>query len=736
VFNGAGRSSSLYSALLFDTVPETDIPHARYISGLFIYDEVFVDGRLINRYWSSTGGIRPDMHFRWQNWYSEIAPLLPADAFMLELEGQNLRGGWRWLGAEETPDPSGFRGEGRPVRHAVIRLAHKQRPVEVAVHTRIDGSPFMIRWLEVANKGDRPTAISAVSPWSGLVWAHRYSEHAPVDAPTPFELAYTHRFRWGEEGDIWWEPLVEGTKVIDGGRRGRSGHGRPAFLLRNRANGEILWGELGWSGNWRMAFTSRRDEVRDEASLTFRIGPDAADPALRVLDPGETVRTPVVHLALFHADLDTCVQAAHGHVRHVVMPAQLPGMNQRVEANHRGYICDRETEEGIRREIDIAADVGAEVFVIDAGWYGPEPNIWYRNVGDWYAGNWLPHGVEPIREYARQKGLLFGLWVEIESIGQAARLREEHPDWVLTRDGRPVGEGMSAGRALDLSRPEVVEWMESEIVHIIRQYDLDLFRLDYNTHVAEGGNRNYQGFVENTLWRHCEALYGIFDRVRARFPHVIFENCASGGGRLDWEIMRRFQITEISDWLRQPRNLKILNGVTFSLPPEVCLLTFGTEQGGHVLDGDVDAQARAVILCHPILRGISPSLEELSPVFRARVVHAVDLYKNFIRPFLPDCKVYHHTGMLPLFEQTPWCVWEYAAADRSRAVIGLFRTADIGDDTYIVRPRGLDRGRDYCVTFDNTGETVQLSGFALAQDGISIRLPAELTSELLLLEMM
>ena len=65
--------------------------------------------------------------------------------------------------------------------------------------------------------------------------------------------------------------------------------------------------------------------------------------------------------------------------------------------------------------------------MIDAGWFGPEPNRWGANVGDWYAGAWLPHDINPIREHARQKGLLFGLWVEIESIGSASKLRSCTP---------------------------------------------------------------------------------------------------------------------------------------------------------------------------------------------------------------------------------------------------------------------------------------------------------------------
>jgi len=121
-----------------------------------------------------------------------------------------------------------------------------------------------------------------------------------------------------------------------------------------------------------------------------------------------------------------------------------------------------------------------------------------------------------------------------------------------------------------------------------------------------------------------------------------------------------------------------------------CKETFGTEQGGHVLDGDLDFQLRVVLMGHPIFRGISPSMEELNPVFHDRIIHAIDLYKEIIRPLLPGCRVRHHTGMLPLFDLTPCCVLEYASANKARCVIGLFRTGEIGDDDSAVHPRGLD----------------------------------------------
>ena len=115
-------------------------------------------------------------------------------------------------------------------------------------------------------------------------------------------------------------------------------------------------------------------------------------------------------------------------------------------------------------------------------------------------------------------------------------------------------------------------------------------------------------------------------------------------------------------------------------------------------------------------------------------MHHVGLFKEFIRPLMKDCLVFHHTPWLPIKVQTPWCVLEYAAPDKSRAVVGVFRLLGDGDGTYRVHPRGLDRSRRYRVTLDNTGEVVELSGHKLVERGVRVQLRKTLSSELLLLE--
>ncbi|MBZ5596675.1 MAG: alpha-galactosidase [Acidobacteriia bacterium] len=711
---GTGRYSNV-------AIRQAPHPGARFSSGFMLCDEELYNGRWVNRYWTSTGQIKPDFHMEGQ---SQARAGLPLDSFQVGIEGQDLAGSWRWVRAEQSSvrNPDGLL--------VTIELSSTVRPISVKLQTLLHGGPVMVRWLEITNTGNKPTAITKASPWSGILWnTSGYKERIHEGAEAPFEVATAKYEEWGHEGAWEFNPVSNGTQTVSG-TRGRSGWGHPSFFARNRATGEWFVASLGWSGNWTMHVTGVKDEAHDEARLFFDLGPSAADPVLRVIGPGETAKSPETHLLLMRADLDQVIQALHEHVRKNVLPPPVPGREYQVESNHRGYIVDHEDEAGIIREIDLAADVGAEEFLVDAGWFGPEPNRWWDNVGDWHAGPWLPNDLLPVREYARKKGLLFGLWVEIEAVGTASKLRKEHPDWLLTRNGKPVADG----RLLDLANPQVAAWVESEIVRIIQKYDLDMFRLDYNSTAEEGGNRMKDGFLENTQWRHVEALYGIFDRVRKRFPRVIFQNCAGGGGRLDYGIMRRFQNTELSDWLRAPRGLKILNGMTWVLPPEILLRTFGTESDGLEDDGDVDVQLRTAMLSRPIFRGLSPTLEEFNPLLRERTRAAVERFKTTVRPIMISSLVYHHTPIVPMMGPSPWIVLEYATPDSTRAVVGLFRTSQSGDPIYHCIPRGLDFSRTYRVSFGNNGQIVQIPGNQLLLEGIPIRLEENLTSEMLVFE--
>jgi len=723
------KSASKKNVAAWIRYGEQPQPGGLYFGGGVLLDERVWEGSLRTFYWSAHGQIWPEKYMGWAGRGH------PVDSFCLGIDGRDLRGGYRWEGAQITPDESGLRTAGMQATHGVVALLHESAGIRVKVHTRVDRSRFLTRWLEIENLNARHVAITDLAPMSGYLWHHRRDEHLPPDFTSPFAVAYTHSFDPCTEGDVSFDSLPHGVLKVDGGKRGKSGWGRPAFWTRNVCNGQTFVCEFAWSGNYEMALDCQLTENEQKhvyASLFFRMAMAGYDQALRVLDPGETLRTPAVHLALFEHDVTAIVQQTHDFVRHAVMPEQIPGRHIEIEANHRGYLNDNENVPDILKDIDVAKAVGTELYVIDAGWYGKEPNIWYQNTGDWQAGPWLAGGLEPIVAYAKKQDMKFGLWVEIEAAGENSELKKNHPDWLLSRDGKPVN-----GRALDFSNPAVVAWAEGELTRLIEQYGLDMYRLDNNHTLSPSGNREYGGFKEDLIWRYYDNFYAMWERLRAKFPKVVFQNCSSGGGRLDWGILRRFHNTEPTDHLRNPRVNKIFNGLTLSLPPEILLRTFGTETWDHLLDGDLDMQLRSACLSRPIFRGIAPTLEWITPELRERIEHALELFRSVIRPLLPDCRVYHHTPFQRLFQHRAFNAVEYAAADGKTAVAAVFRmSATGGEDTYVLRPQGLDVGKDYAVTRDNRGQTAVWSGRELMENGLRIRLERTMSSELIIFKML
>jgi alpha-galactosidase len=382
------------------------------------------------------------------------------------------------------------------------------------------------------------------------------------------------------------------------------------------------------------------------------------------------------------------------------------------------------SEQQLYDEVDLAAELGFELFMLDAGWFGGTESYWQTTVGNWDESPLLTKGVRAVMDYVHSKGLLAGIWVEPERVGAESRLMAEHPEWLMQRRGEAIPN-------LDLSQPEVVDYVENLVVSIIEKYDLDCFRLDYNVNIGEGGSVERDGYTENVLWRHYDALYGIFDRVAARFPELLLENCASGGGRMDLGMMSRFHWTQLTDrWSPGPA-VRVINGGTLALPPEMTESVTGGISGGQ---SDIDFLIRINLFGHVKISGIAPTLAERNQATWARWQHGIELYKSFCRPMLSESVLYHHTPIQRQIDPGEWVVLESATPARDKAFVGVFRLLGATEDTYTVRPRGLDAGRTYRVRYDSAGYDREIDGGRLMDEGIRVRVPSALRSELLLIE--
>jgi len=708
-----------------------DFPIVRYDSGASIYQEALWNGQFLGAQMSAMGRAKP----RWWIWgdlrdgaVSDRPLRSRQHAFGLEVDGQQLVDGWELLDHEGGS------------ANSVLTLGHSQRQIRVDVHTALDDTPFFARHLVITNSSDTPSAIAQVAPWSGLVWElerNRWDDADLRNYPQgPFSVGRMTDSTAGNEGAFDWMPVPPGRWAIES-MHGRSGWGVPFVLVRNDATGEILVVDLAWSGNWRIElFNDWEPAMPPQASASgsrsgmggarLYVSAGIAGPApLRVLAPGESVTTPSVHVATIFGGLDDAVQALHTHIRTSVVPAQPAGREHRVELNHTAFTRNAQvTEAQLYDEIDLAAELGFELFMLDAGWFGGTESFWGTTVGNWDESPLLTLGVRAAMDYVKSKGMLAGLWVEPERVGAESRLMTEHPDWLMQRRGEQIPN-------LDLSQPQVVEYVENLVVSIIEKYELDCFRLDYNVNIGEGGSVERNGYTENVLWRHYDALYGIFDRVAERFPNLLLENCASGGGRMDLGMMSRFHWTQLTDRWSPGPSARVINGGTLALPPELTeSVTGGISEGV----SDIDFLIRINLFGHFKISGIAPTSAERNQATWMRWQHGITLYKEFCRPMLSESKLFHHTPIQRQQELGDWVVLESATPGRDRAFVGIFRMLGGDEDFYTFHPRGLDAGKTYRVRYDSAGFDREIDGGRLIDDGLKIRIPSALRSELLLIE--
>ena len=242
-----------------------------------IYVEGLVDGRWVGRYWTADGRINVPYE------------LYADDAFRIEVNHLSLSRGWKWVGSHEAQNTPAGR------RHFIVELASTLLALNLRIHTLLDGTPVLTRWLEVTNTSGKPEFITSVYPWTGRLWrSDDYRSSMSGLSEAVFNLGYFTETSHGWEGSLHWFPLKDQTTHVqyDVG----TGSNDPFFVVRNRAIGQWFIGHLAWTANWEMDFRSDQDApggggmpgLRRETSLWFDIGPRASAPQ-RVLSPAEAV---------------------------------------------------------------------------------------------------------------------------------------------------------------------------------------------------------------------------------------------------------------------------------------------------------------------------------------------------------------------------------------------------------------------------------------------------------------
>ncbi len=647
--------------------------------------------------------------------------------FALELDGESMEYGWSFVAFDKTTESNGS-------LHTTLKLYNERKSIELVEHTLLDGTQMMSRWFTLTNKSAGAVRINRLGLYNGCLEEGDTADHAQTADLAPreiYEVGYFDNDSWGREGEFAWHPLHKDGMFVDC-RFNRDRYRHPMLMIRNKFWGKIYFMQLAWSGGCRFTVDVNAQDGRHDATLSLCAELTGYHP-LYVIAPGETFETPAVLFGLLQGDLDMAVQEMHAHVRKSVL--------NRPEAN--GDACLVGAGMGAEHDMSMEttrafmkhmAEMGGEVFIIDAGWCcppGTEASEWgaMNGILEPNADRYPDNGLAKLREECHALGMKFAMWIEIERLGHKAPIAAEHPEWFAA----PMFCDRPTGGAIDLTNPAAYAWAHDELARMIREFGLDLLRVDYNIGIDNTFRKGDRGTGINECLniRHNQAVYKLYGSLKKEFPNVIFENCAGGGGRTDLGQMAAFNHTWVSDNQHMPRSVEITNGMTMALPPERVDRLFAG-MGCH-MSGEFQSHLRNTMLTHTSLNVIVPRTAQANPDAMAFIRHSMDLYKSFIRPMLPTSLVWHHTPTRADTQKLGYSALEISAPDGTSDALAVFATPTCTERRdVVILPRGLHADLTYAVTLDNSGSTYTATGAQLLQNGVRIVLPSALCSELIL----
>ena len=380
----------------------------------------------------------------------------------------------------------------------------------------------------------------------------------------------THLYgAWAREAQVDHTLLTHGSKSIESMREVRTTHTEnPSFMLTLGSDafsencGEVIAGALAWSGNFRLNF-----EVDEYDALTVLAGanPNASEYRLR---PGESFTTP--EMIYTHS-----LRGAGGASRNL----HDWGRNYGVYHAERVVPTLLNSWEGayfdfdakvLKQMIDDAASMGLEMFVLDDGWFG---NKYPRNAANAGLGDWqvnqkkLPAGIDDIASYAHRKGLKFGIWIEPEMVNPKSELAEKHPDWIVRPPKRDAPETRRQW-LLDLSNPAVQDFVFETFDNTMKLSDkIDYIKWDANRNANNVGSAYLPADEQSHFWiDYAQGFYRVMERIRAKYPDVLIQACASGGGRVEYGALRYFDEFWTSDNTEALSRARIQYGTSLFYP--------------------------------------------------------------------------------------------------------------------------------------------------------------------------
>lgn len=589
----------------------------------------------------------------------------------------------------------------------IIDLHEELFPLTVRLFYRIyDGLDVLDRWTEVQNDGNHAVQLESV-------------QTAACYLPRSRTYCLTHMSgKWSSEYQLERVNLTKNRTVIDT-RRGISGHDScPWFAVSEtgkatETSGDVWAGAIHWSGNWKITA-----EVDHDEQPRITCGINDYDFGWK-LKPAEAFTTPIVTMVFSREGFGGASRRFHQYQLNRLMPQGKARQLRPVMYNSWGVFEFDIDEQQQMQLAERAAALGVELFIMDDGWFGARDSE-HAGLGDWYPSpKKFPNGLDPLIQHVTSLGMKFGIWVEPEMVNEDSDLYRAHPEWVLRAPGKKITE-CRYQYVLNFAREDVCDFAWNFLEDLLQNHDIAYLKWDMNRYLCEVSWPEVPEDEQREVWtRYVYNVHKLFRRIQERFPNVLLEDCASGGGRVDLGMLRFSDLVAPSDCGDPLDKLKIYEGYTQVFVPKSAGTWFG--------DNPADPRARhtpdAFRIHEAMLGSCSLGMNLLlkEPHELEELARVVSLYKD-LREIIQHGVQYR---LMSIYSDV-MSAYEYAAPDKSEAVLFTF-----GKNMQFYRPlprirlMGLEPNRLYRV---NGGKAV--SGNALMSVGIEPNLRGDYDSKL------
>ena len=489
--------------------------------------------------------------------------------------------------ADYRPTALSIRGEDGNPTTLIHYLSHEIYAGKPA----LEGLPatFVRHWGEAVTLSieteDRHTGIHVTLYYTTFENHPVITRHAVISNPTDkdvnIERAYstvvdfnTHDYdvihlhgRWAMETNFSRTPLDYATHRISS-LRGSSGAEHNPFMALVSHNATEEFGEaygfhLVYSGN----FAAEVDvDAWGATRLAMGINADGFN---WLLQPGEHFTTPEAVMVYSNEGIGGMSRALHKLYRKNLIRSEwaTPAKRRPILINNWEATYFNFDGEKLYNIAKAASELGIEMLVLDDGWFGAR-NDDHCGLGDWYVNEQKLGGtMGDLVKRINGLGMKFGLWFEPEMISPNSDLYRAHPDWCLHVEGRP----MSLGRhqcILDMSRKDVQDYVFESLCKVLDNANIEYVKWDYNRNFTEAGSNLLPPERQKEVpHRYMLGLYSVLERFHERYPHILLEGCASGGGRFDPGMLYYSPQIWTSDCSDAIERLDIQHGNSICYPP-------------------------------------------------------------------------------------------------------------------------------------------------------------------------